>query len=373
MIFQLLTPVISIVFAICFLAIYLYDKSKRAPAILAIAYACGSTSLIIDIFRDSFDPASVAIVTTTLYTATLFLTITSLAVHFRIKAPTLLMTVISIFHTGIILYFIYVQPDITIRAVVANTTAAGLIACALLIISPKDKLFINRLLFWIAAAASIQFILRAIFIFFMAYHQGYHLTDANYSQSIIIISLHFSIAILSLILAVTTCIAFGIDAISDIKKTVDTDILSGLLNRIGFETKAKEIIASAQAKETPVSLVIADLDKFKAINDKFGHIAGDEVIHEFGKLIRTLTRNGDVGGRISGKGFCILLQSADINFGRLLAESIRQGLETHSFSTKDEVVSLTASFGVAESNGQDSYNGLFARADEELYRAKNSG
>ncbi len=83
MVFQLLTLAITMTFAACFLAVYLYEPSKKAPAVLSIAYACGSLSLAIGFFRYSMEPAHATIITNILYTTTMFLTTIGIAVHYK--------------------------------------------------------------------------------------------------------------------------------------------------------------------------------------------------------------------------------------------------------------------------------------------------
>ena len=373
MVFHLLTVAISITFALCFLAIYLYETSKKAPIILSIAYACGSIALVIGYFRSSFDPAHATIITNILYTTTMFLTTTGIAVHFKNKLPILLMTTIVILQANILMYHIYWQPDITIRTIASNLSAAGLIACSLFVIPRDSKLLIDRIMFWVVISISIQFVLRSALVIYVTQYQNFVLTDANYEQSIIATSLYFSIAVFSVILAVTVCIAFGMDAISDIKKIANSDVLSGLLNRRGFEVEARKEIASAHNNGLPTTMIVTDLDKFKSINDNYGHVIGDKVIQEFGNLLSTSLRTGDISGRMGGEEFCILLHAADIHLGRLFAENIRRRIEDKLFETDEGTFSLTASFGVAELRENENYNTLFARADEELYNAKNSG
>jgi diguanylate cyclase (GGDEF)-like protein len=360
-------------FAACFLAIYLYEPSKKAPAILSIAYACGSLSLAIGFFRYSMEPAHATIITNILYTTTMFLTTTGIAVHYKNKAPLLLMSILAVMQASIMLYFIYWQPDITIRTIASNLTAAGLIACALFVIPRHSKLLIDRIMFWVVIAISIQFVLRTTLLMYVTMVQDVVLTDANYEQSIITTSLYFSISVFSVILAVTACIAFGMDAISDMKRIANSDVLSGLLNRRGFEIEARQIIATAQENNLPATMIVADLDNFKTINDTHGHIIGDTVIQEFGKLLSSSLRNGDISSRMGGEEFCILLHTADIHLGRLLAESIRTKMECLVFEAGENTFSMTASFGVAELGENENYNTLFIRADEELYNAKNAG
>ncbi len=234
-------------------------------------------------------------------------------------------------------------------------------------------MLIDRIMFWVVIAISIQFLLRVGLIAYVTIAQDYVLTDANYEQSLIATSLYFSISVFSVILAVTACIAFGMDAISDMKKIAHSDVLSGLLNRRGFEIEARQIIATAQENNLPATMIVADLDNFKTVNDSHGHIIGDTVIQEFGNLLNSSLRSGDISGRMGGEEFCILLHTADIHLGRLLAESIRTKTESMVFGAGKNTFSLTASFGVAELSKNENYNTLFIRADEELYNAKNSG
>lgn len=283
------------------------------------------------------------------------------------------MSTIAIIQAIILIYFIYWQPDIGIRTMIANASAAALMACSLLVIPFKDKELVNRLLFWVSAATSIQFLLRSVFVFYMAQYQGLAMTDANYAQSIVTVSLHFSIAVLSLIMGVTACIAFGLDAISDIKKMVDVDVLSGLPNQHKFETEAHKILKLAKEKNLPVTLILMDLDKYKSVNDKHGQIICNEIIHNAGKKIRALCNQNHTAGRIGFDKFSILLDTADIKLGRLMAESLRQEMESQTFTTNRETISITASFGVAELRDNENYNTVFSRANEELDKAKQMG
>ncbi len=99
--------------------------------------------------------------------------------------------------------------------------------------------------------------------------------------------------------------------IDDLRREGEIDGLTGVLNRRGFENRASSLIA--EARHTPCSLVACDLDRFKEINDRHGHAAGDQVLRAFGDFLRAAARASDLAGRIGGEEFAIMLP--DFNSG----------------------------------------------------------
>jgi len=147
----------------------------------------------------------------------------------------------------------------------------------------------------------------------------------------------------------------------------ESDPLTGLLNRRGLERRA----ASQASRWRGIALI--DLDHFKEINDRLGHAAGDVVLREAARRIGLAVRRDDAVVRLGGDEFAVLLTDEapcdwDALAGRLLAALYG------SYGTEDEIVSISASIGVAlRHDGQESLDDLLARADEALYRAKRSG
>ena len=108
-------------------------------------------------------------------------------------------------------------------------------------------------------------------------------------------------------------------------------------------------IARAERLGTPLTLVLADLDDFKAINDDHGHAAGDDVLREFAAVLRATVRDSDLAGRWGGEEFLLLLPGADAVGGAQLADRVRSSLAERSFAGNEgAVVSVTCSFGVAQ-------------------------
>jgi diguanylate cyclase (GGDEF)-like protein len=152
------------------------------------------------------------------------------------------------------------------------------------------------------------------------------------------------------------------------------DGLTGIANRRQCEDALISEIARADRLGTPLTLVLADLDDFKAINDVHGHATGDDVLREFASVLRATVRDSDLAGRWGGEEFLLLLPGADGVGGAQLADRVRSSLSERSFAGHDGVVvSVTCSFGVAQHTPGLNERELFAAADRALYRAKREG
>lgn len=146
------------------------------------------------------------------------------------------------------------------------------------------------------------------------------------------------------------------------------DPLTGLRNRRGLFDDYPDHAAS------DATVVVMDLDHFKAINDRFGHAAGDRVLREFADIILSNIRLGDVAGRIGGEEFCILLSDATPAAATAMAERIRSRLEARTFMTSAGAIRATVSAGIAvQSRDRESLQALLDRADVALYQAKEAG
>jgi diguanylate cyclase (GGDEF)-like protein len=150
------------------------------------------------------------------------------------------------------------------------------------------------------------------------------------------------------------------------------DGLTGLANRRAAAAALHAEAAQSERLETPLSIVLADLDGFKDVNDEHGHAVGDEVLRAFADVLRETVRESDVAGRWGGEEFLLLLPGADLDGAAQFAERVRAGLETRRIPSAPEL-RVTASFGVAEYAGESNSEQLVAAADSALYRAKRGG
>lgn len=150
------------------------------------------------------------------------------------------------------------------------------------------------------------------------------------------------------------------------------DGLTGLANRRAATDALHAEAARAQRLETPLSVVLADLDGFKDVNDAHGHAVGDEVLRVFADVLRETLRESDVAGRWGGEEFLLLLPGADEEGAAQLADRVRVALATRAIASAPGL-RVTASFGVAEYAGQANTEQLVDAADSALYRAKRAG
>jgi len=148
------------------------------------------------------------------------------------------------------------------------------------------------------------------------------------------------------------------------------DSLTGAGNRRLFDEKVLELIAMQDRDKTPTSLVILDIDNFKTINDRFGHIRGDEVLINLAGILRERLRKGDGLYRLGGEEFAIVANRADRAMALSLAEELRGLVET---SDLVPAMQVTISLGVAECDAADDAGTWFEKADSALYQAKNRG
>ena len=155
-----------------------------------------------------------------------------------------------------------------------------------------------------------------------------------------------------------------------------TDALTGLANRKGFEEKLKELEGDEEYLNQSHALIIGDIDKFKSINDTYGHIFGDKIIKVVAKAFSNLTKGKDLAARFGGEEFVILLPDTAIEGAVALAESIRSSIErgrVYNPKNGEEIRRITISLGVTEISHGESIDETIARADEALYRAKEGG
>lgn len=152
------------------------------------------------------------------------------------------------------------------------------------------------------------------------------------------------------------------------------DDLTGIANRRHFYRQAEAEFAHFQRSKQPFALLMLDLDHFKRINDQYGHGVGDAVLIRFTQYVSTQIRQEDLLGRVGGEEFAILLRDATIAQATAIAERIREGVAQLPIFGGNDTDRFTVSIGIATAEDADaSFDVLFGRADQALYRAKQAG
>jgi diguanylate cyclase (GGDEF)-like protein len=158
------------------------------------------------------------------------------------------------------------------------------------------------------------------------------------------------------------------------RQLASTDELTQLANRRQFDEALAAEVVRAERFRDPVAVVLADLDNFKTVNDRFGHDVGDVVLRAFAGAIRATVRDVDLPARYGGEEFTVLLPATDAEGGRQLAERLRVAAEELAIAVgEDREVRVTSSFGVASFPDEPSAAALMRGADRALYRAKAAG
>jgi diguanylate cyclase (GGDEF)-like protein len=150
-----------------------------------------------------------------------------------------------------------------------------------------------------------------------------------------------------------------------------TDSLTGIANRRIFLESLGGAISFAHRHQTPLSIILSDLDDFKSVNDTFGHNSGDQVLQAFATLLMENSRQEDLAARFGGEEFIMMLPGTSAKEATVLGERLRHRLEEIAFP--DFSIRVTASFGVSAYQLGDTVNGFIERADQALYEAKMMG
>ncbi|WP_417518360.1 diguanylate cyclase [Marinobacter sp.] len=149
-----------------------------------------------------------------------------------------------------------------------------------------------------------------------------------------------------------------------------TDALTGIYNRLKLDEDLSYAIKRSKRTEKQFSVILLDIDHFKLVNDRFGHLVGDELLKAFSSLLVGSVRESDIVGRWGGEEFLIICPDTDLAGCKQLAEQLRKRISEHKFPEKRL---LTASSGIAAHQHDEKADTLIARVDKALYRAKKHG
>jgi diguanylate cyclase (GGDEF)-like protein len=160
-----------------------------------------------------------------------------------------------------------------------------------------------------------------------------------------------------------------------LNRQASTDYLTRVPNRRHFMSMIDRELARSHRYGTPFSLAIVDLDRFKDVNDKYGHQVGDRVLKRFSEVCQSALRDSDTVGRVGGEEFALLLPNTQLNEATEVVERARKAIESAEIPTMENSnIRFTASFGLtAYRSADDDTTSLFRRADDALYEAKSTG
>jgi diguanylate cyclase (GGDEF)-like protein len=363
----LIGPTILLIFALSFLLAWWRERKQRYLLFFAVSCLlfCLGTSSQLFAFPPGHGPN--AVVSAFLYTLSVLVLSDGLLRRSGKRLPLLghLAGLVSVVVS--VAYFYYIDRQLLMRIYILNF-GLGLIlsATAWKLRHLRLGRASERFLFWILLAFAVHFFPRTVLTV------GSNAPAAQgFGFSPFWLALQFSLAILGVALALALLAVTIGDTIEVLRRERATDPLTGLLNRRGFDECVISHLRTPNMR--PVSLVVADIDHFKNINDAFGHQVGDKVLSGFGRLLLDMLGQAGICGRLGGEEFVVLMPNCGGSVARAFAERLRHEMRDNSFDGLPAAQRVTVSLGVAEARSRESVAELIARADAALYAAKRAG
>ena len=368
--FSILTVVILGLFTAVFFGLYLYDRKQKFPIWVAAAYASALVAFLIDLNRTEFTSVTADYLANSFMWPTGIFLLMGFSARLKRPKPWRLIGGILFAAYAVQTWYSFVQPDIIMRSVWANVFAGLILAVALPVLWNGGRNVIDKALFWVMAALTLSYFVRPFVVYFM---MGATHTHENYANSIEALAQHMTIALASLSGAVAMMIAAGFDIIRRAERAIIIDPLTGVMNRRGYEALLEEKMAGTAAQLEGRSVMMFDIDCFKQVNDKHGHHAGDEVLRRMAETAHSLVEHHGHIARVGGEEFAILVHKVSAHLAPEIAEHLRLAFALLVHPELPDGTTVTASFGLARTQKDETLIRALRRADMALYIAKDRG
>lgn len=362
-----MNAVVAALFAASYLALALLHRSSTAPLWFAASFAAVVLAPLA-LLAQSYT-GWVLLFAPVIYLsfgACLILMVPGLAVLYRKPIPWRLVSGLGILMIACAALALQMTVNTTVRVVSYQLPfVLATAASCWVVLRDSPRRMRDLLLAGLFALLCLHVPLKAALA--ISLRTGPHQT--NYMDTPFAVVAQISTGILMIATGFLMLVISVIELVRETQEVADTDALSGLLNRRGFEQRASDLV-HGQAGAAPFALLLIDIDHFKAINDTFGHGVGDLTIRGFGGMLQHSLPQSALIGRVGGEEFAILLERASPEMARLQAESVRLAIIGHD---APDVPPFTVSIGVAMASRAEPLQATFARADAALYEAKRSG
>lgn len=367
----LLNPAIALTLAAAFLLLWLYRRQRFHLAMVAVAYSGSAVGFLLQYFVLPVGLPVSRLLSCLSFTIAVFALASAIIARCGRQPPWGQIGLLGLGGIAAFSWFMFVEPDLTWRVFAINFAFGGIcLVVAAELRSLPERGAVMSIMIALALLSAANFLVRPIvamalsgpYVGYDGFYTSFYWTTAMLSH-----------AVFSLLIALSLFTDEALAMMHKLRSDSLTDPLSGLLNRRGFEARASALLEMCAPSKLPVALVVADLDRFKALNDRHGHAAGDRVIAEFAARLRTAAGTRAIAGRLGGEEFAVLLPMADPAAARLFAEAVRTVFSADAIDGLPREVRATASFGIASRSGEEGLSELMGRADEALYHAKRGG
>lgn len=364
--YQLLNPIVFLVFAAGFLAIH-QKRTDQVALVAAIAYVLGAISFLGDLIFPVSENIPVRTLIAGCYAGTAIFIIGAINLYYRRNFPWRVFGAILVVHLTIYTGLLIAGND-WIRSLSANFGCGLIFLLGTLRIRSFVRTQLDKWLYLVGLINAAACVVRPIGLIILT---GGTLSSATHDEGLIITTLHLFLAVSAVLTAMSFFIVLSRDIFKDLETRSESDPLTGLLNRRGFEKYAKQLLEAST--RTSASLAVIDLDHFKSVNDTHGHAAGDDVIRTIADLLKRRISDQAIAARLGGEEFVVLTSGTSLIDGKAQAEAIKQTFGELIFKFENTQARCTASIGIAQHRTGETIYGLLSRADEALYLAKSDG
>ena len=371
-------PAFALIVATTFFGAWLSQRQRGYVLLFAIAFLSFALASLSQMLRIPYDYGSNAMVSAILFTFSVLCLVEGIMLRRGAMGVDAVLVGLAGAIIVLMYYYYYFDRNLVMRIYIQNFGYGLMVIFASIKLARlSNPKIIDRIILVLLVLIGLHFFPRTIFTLnssdvirgYMRAGDAQALATALRSSMFWQV-LNFSLLISAFLIAMALLAAVAMDVIEDVSREGGIDALTGLANRRGFHRRSKAL--TPDGPFAPVSVVYCDIDRFKAINDTYGHPAGDRVLQHFARLAEQEVRAEDVLSRFGGEEF-VMLARANRAGAAQLAERLRSETELARFPGLPPGATVTASFGVAQWRPDEELTEAMQRADSLVYAAKRAG
>ena len=368
--FQLINPFVFIIVAV---ALFLLGRARaelRTINWFALGYLFAAIAFALDISRNLMPLLLGAVLVDLTYTLCCLWISIGLVKRVGGKVPVQALALILLLHAIGFVAFRVIYNDLLMLDISTNFFSGLLFAVGAMKAWRLTQTWIEKAVNIVFLAFAVNLILRPLMV---AWFVGRPESIEAFTSSATFVTLHLAAGVFAIAGASSLFAAYVVKLIGLLRCDAETDVLTGLLNRRGLRRFADQLQLAISEDTEAVFVILADLDRFKQVNDTYGHTFGDQLICKAADLFTCPKTARAECGRVGGEEFALIFAAGSLEDAKARAEDLRSKLAATEMSTPVGPRSFTASFGVAQLPPDGSLTDALECADEALYLAKKTG
>ena len=368
--FQLLNPALFLGVAGVFYKIA-RDRPEHATAyFFAMSYCFGAIGFLADFARFAGPHTLCSVVSNIAYLASSISFTVGLLKRSGRPLPIRLISVTAALNIIGFCYLKFVYDDLWIRTLWLHFYNGAIFSIGFAYAWSRLNSKIDKLLRIFGVIFCVQFFTRPVIVNLLSMMPE---SLDIYAQSTFLLIFHLVVGISALSIAAILLAAYVLEILQNYKTDAITDKLTNIFNRRGLETAFRDMQLRLKPDTPPLFLIMADIDRFKWVNDTHGHAFGDKVIEGLGDLLLKAAGQEGIAARIGGEEFALIINANDLDAAYRRAEALRTAFAAINFPIESGYINLTTSLGISKYAEGQTLPELLESADEALYHAKQSG